>query len=59
MEMLHSSDPYNPDVERCDDYNETFDYYCMAHGIAEERKKALFLMTLVHQSMMCLGSFLS
>lgn len=25
MEMLHSSDPYNPDVERCDDYNETFD----------------------------------
>jgi len=30
-------------VERIEDYKERFDLYCTAHGIAEEKQKALFL----------------
>ena len=43
METARSSDPFDPNVESIDDYKERFDYYCTAHGIADERKKALFL----------------
>ena len=43
METARSSDPFDSDVESIDDYKERFDYYCTAYGIADERKKALFL----------------
>ena len=44
MDTLRLPGPSNPDVESIDDYKESFDYHCTDHGIAEERKKALFLM---------------
>ena len=34
---------FDPAVERIDDYKERFDYYCVANGIGNDRKKALFL----------------
>ena len=43
METARSSDPFDSEMESIDDYKERFDYYCTAHGIADERKKALFL----------------
>lgn len=43
MDTLRSSDPFDPDVESINDYKERFDYHCTAHGIVDERKKALFL----------------
>jgi len=43
METARMSDPFDPDAETIDDYKERFDFYCTAHGIADERKKALFL----------------
>ena len=35
-------EPFDPRVERIEDYKERFDFYCTAHGIAEEKQKALF-----------------
>ena len=36
--MAHSSVPglFEPKSERIDDYKERFDFYCVAHGVAEE-----------------------
>eukprot|EP00731_Ephydatia_muelleri_P029936 Em0021g459a len=34
---------FDPAVERLDDYKERFDFYCVANGIGNDRKKALFL----------------
>ena len=43
MESFRNLDPFDPELERIEDYKERFDFYCVAHGVAEERKKALFL----------------
>ena len=43
MEASHNSEPFDPELERIDDYKERFDFYCTAHEVADERKKALFL----------------
>ena len=43
MEASHNSEPFDPELERIDDYKERFDFYCTAHEVADDRKKALFL----------------
>ena len=35
--------------ERIEDYKERFDFYCVAHGVAEEKQKALFLTSIGQQ----------
>ena len=35
--------------ERIEDYKEGFDFYCVAHGVAEETQKALFLTSIGQQ----------
>ena len=49
--MAHSSVPglFEPKSERIDDYKERFDFYCVAHGVAEEKQKALFLTSIGQQ----------
>ena len=43
MAQCHPVEPYEPTCEKIEDYKERFDFYCTAHGIAEGKKKALFL----------------
>ena len=49
--MAHSSVPglFDAKNERIDDYKERFDFYCVAHGVAEEKQKALFLTSIGQQ----------
>ena len=49
--MAHSSVPglFEPKSEQIDDYKERFDFYCVAHGVAEEKQKALFLTSIGQQ----------
>ena len=46
MEVSRVSEQFDPEVEQIDDYKERFDFYCVAHGIADDKKKALFLSRL-------------
>ncbi|KAL5493850.1 hypothetical protein EMCRGX_G015084 [Ephydatia muelleri] len=41
--MSRGLEQFDPTVERIDDYKERFDYYCVANGVGNDRKKALFL----------------
>lgn len=50
MEPSRGVEPFDPTLEQIDDYKERFDFYCVAHGIAEGRQKALFL-TRIGQTM--------
>ena len=43
MEASHNLEPFDPELERIDDYKKRFDFYCTAHEVADERKMALFL----------------
>ena len=43
MEASHNSEPFDPELERIDNYKERFDFYCTAHEVADDRKKVLFL----------------
>ena len=49
--MAHSSVPglFDAKNERIEDYKERFDFYCVAHGVAEEKRKALFLTSIGQQ----------
>ena len=49
--MAHSSVPglFDAKNEWIDDYKERFDFYCVAHGVAEEKQKALFLTSIDQQ----------
>ena len=44
MVHYHQVEPFHPATKRIEDYKERFDCYCTAHGIAEDKQKALFLM---------------
>ena len=35
MESPGGVEPFDPTLEQIDDYKERFDYFCIAHGIAE------------------------
>eukprot|EP00731_Ephydatia_muelleri_P021182 Em0013g909a len=41
--ISRGKEQFDPAVERLDDYKERFDFYCVANGIGNDRKKALFL----------------
>ena len=43
MVYYHLVEPFDPAIERIEDYKERFDFYCTAHGIVEDKQKALFL----------------
>lgn len=43
MAQFHQVEPFDPKVEQIEEYKERFDFYCTAHGIAEDKQKALFL----------------
>ena len=49
--MAHSSVPglFDAKNEQIEDYKERFDFYCVAHGVAEEKQKALFLTSIGQQ----------
>ena len=49
--MAHSSVPglFDAKNEQIDDYKERFDFYCVAHGVAKEKQKALFLTSIDQQ----------
>ena len=49
--MAHSSVPglFDAKNEQIDDYKERFDFYCVAHGVAEEKQKAFFLTSIGQQ----------
>ena len=38
----HLVEPFDPATEQIEDYKERFDFYCTAHGIIEDKQKALF-----------------
>ena len=42
MEDKQLLDHYDPKLERIEDYKERFDFYCVAHEVAEYWQKALF-----------------
>ena len=50
MESSRGVEPFDPTLEQIDDYKELFDYFCIAHGIAEAKQKALFF-TRIGQTM--------
>ena len=37
---------FDPKNKWIDDYKERFDFYCVAHGVAEGKQKALFLISI-------------
>ena len=49
--MAHSSvlGLFNLKNERIDDYKERFDFYCVAHGVEENKQKVLFLTSIGQQ----------
>ena len=49
--MAHSSvlGLFNLKNERIDDYKERFDFYCVAHGVEENKQKALLLTSIGQQ----------
>ena len=49
--MAHSSvlGMFDPKTERIDDYKDQFNFYCVAHGMAAEKQKALFLTSIGQQ----------
>ena len=49
--MAHSSvlGLFDPKNEWIDDYKERFDFYCVAHGVEENKQKALFLTSIGQQ----------
>ncbi|KAL5494013.1 hypothetical protein EMCRGX_G015281 [Ephydatia muelleri] len=49
-ESSRGVEPFDLMLEQIDDYKERFDYFCIAHGIAEAKQKALFL-TRIGQTM--------
>ena len=46
MALSHHIEIFDPKTERIEDYKERFDFYCTAHGIAENKQKALFLTSI-------------
>ena len=43
MAHYYLVEPFDPATEQIEDYKERFDFYCTAHGIMEDKQKALFL----------------
>ena len=47
MKSSRGVEPFDPTLEQIDDYKERFDYFCIAHGIAEAKKKGAIPQGLV------------
>ena len=43
MEASRKAEPFDTELEKIEDYKERFDFYCIAHQVADNRKKALLL----------------
>ena len=50
MAHYHLVEPFDSATEWIEDHKETFDFYCTAHGITEDKQKAL-LLTRISQKM--------
>ncbi|KAL5509613.1 hypothetical protein EMCRGX_G005007 [Ephydatia muelleri] len=43
MEASRKAEPFDTELEKIEDYKERLDFYCIAHQVADDRKKALLL----------------